>query len=85
MVLAASRQILVHDLSFPKIPFGSPGEVQFRQRRRDCLMVKAKSQAKPDDKKWSKMFIEKAREIGAYEKSSASDQLAKMKPDPTPS
>ena len=52
---------------------------------RDCLMVKAKSQAKPDDKKWSKMFIEKAREIGAYEKSSASDQLAKMKPDPTPS
>jgi len=51
VVPAASRQILVHDLSFPKIPFGSRDEVEFRQRRRDCLMVKAKSQTKPDDKK----------------------------------
>jgi len=39
-----------------------------------------------DEKEQSKMFIEKADEIGADEKSSASDQPrgwpAKMKPDP---
>jgi hypothetical protein len=38
------------------------------------------------DRKQSKLFIEKAREIEADEKSSASDQLlgrlAKMKPEP---
>jgi len=46
----------------------------------------AKSQAKPDDKEQSRLFIKKAREIEADENSSASDQLigrlAKMKPEP---
>jgi len=41
---------------------------------------------KRDDKKQSRLFIDKAREIEANEKSSASDQLlgrlAKMKPAP---
>jgi hypothetical protein len=41
---------------------------------------------KPDDKEQSKLFVAKAREIEADEKSSASDQLlgrlAKMKPEP---
>ena len=49
-------------------------------------MAKEKSHAKPDDKEQSKRFIEKAREIGADEKTSASDkllgQLANMKPEP---
>ena len=39
-----------------------------------------------DDKEQSKLFIEKAREIGADEKRSAADKLmgrlAKMKPQP---
>lgn len=42
--------------------------------------------AKPDDKEQSKLFIEKAREIGADGKRSAADKLmgklAKMKPEP---
>ena len=41
---------------------------------------------KPDDKEQSKLFVEKAREIGADEKRSAADKLmgrlAKMKPQP---
>jgi hypothetical protein len=41
---------------------------------------------RPDDKEQYKLFIEKAREIGADEEHSASDellaQLAKMKPEP---
>jgi hypothetical protein len=49
--------------------------------------MKAKEKlAKPDDKEQSKLFIEKAREIGADEKRSAADKLmgrlAKMKPEP---
>jgi hypothetical protein len=49
-------------------------------------MAKEKPHAKPDDKEQSKLFIEKAREIGADEDRSASDELlghlAKMKPEP---
>jgi len=49
-------------------------------------MAKGKSSAKPDDKQQSRLFIAKAREIEADEKTSASDQLlgrlAKMKPEP---
>jgi hypothetical protein len=49
-------------------------------------MAKEKSRAKPDDKKQSKLFILKAREIGAAEKSSTADEvmsrLGKMKPEP---
>jgi hypothetical protein len=41
---------------------------------------------KPDDKEQSKLFIEKAREIGADEKHSAADKLmerlARTKPEP---
>ena len=37
MVLAASRQILVHDLSFPKIPFGSPGEVPIPPAQKEIV------------------------------------------------
>jgi hypothetical protein len=41
---------------------------------------------KPDDKEQSKLFIKKAREIGADEERSASDELlgrlAKMPPEP---
>jgi len=41
-----------------------------------------------DDKKQSKLFIEKAKEIGANKSTSASDELmgtlAKMKPEPRP-
>jgi hypothetical protein len=41
---------------------------------------------RPDDKKQSKLFIEKAREIGADEEHSAADeligQLAKKPPEP---
>jgi hypothetical protein len=48
--------------------------------------VKQVKPAKPDDKEQSKLFIEKAREIGADEKRSAADKLmgrlAKMKPEP---
>jgi hypothetical protein len=40
----------------------------------------------PDDKEQSKLFIEKAREIGADEEKSAADELigrlAKMPPEP---
>jgi hypothetical protein len=49
-------------------------------------MAKEKSQFKPEDKKQSKLFIKKAREIGADKKHSAADALlgrmAKMKPEP---
>jgi hypothetical protein len=49
-------------------------------------MAKAKFQAKPDDEEQSKLFIEKAREIGADEERSAADELmerlAKTKPEP---
>ena len=49
-------------------------------------MAKTKQRAKPDDKEQSKLFIKKAREIGADEGKSASDQLlgrlAKMLPEP---
>jgi len=42
--------------------------------------------AKRDDKEQSRLFIDKAREIEANEKTSASDlllgRLAKMKPEP---
>ena len=44
-----------------------------------------KQQAKRDDPEQSKAFIEKAKEIGADEKSKADDlmaRLAKMKPEP---
>jgi hypothetical protein len=52
-------------------------------------MTRAKPQ-KPDDPEQSKAFIEKAREIGADEKSSAAadellKQMAKEKPQPKPS
>ncbi len=50
-------------------------------------MVKTKSpEHKPDDKEQSKLFIEKAREIGADGEKSAADELigrlAKMPPQP---
>jgi hypothetical protein len=48
-------------------------------------MTKAKK-VKPDDKEQSKLFLEKAREIGADETTSKADnllgRLAKMKPEP---
>jgi hypothetical protein len=48
--------------------------------------MNAKKPAKQDDKEQSKLFIEKAREIGADEKHSAADKLmerlAKTKPEP---
>jgi len=48
--------------------------------------LKKRKRQRPDDKEQSKLFIAKAREINADEKSSASDQLlgrlAKMKPEP---
>jgi hypothetical protein len=48
-------------------------------------MTKAKG-VKPDDKEQSKLFLEKAREIGADETQSEADnllgRLAKMKPEP---
>lgn len=49
-------------------------------------MSKSKPRLKPDDKEQSKLFLEKAREIGADEENSASDkligQLAKKPPEP---
>jgi len=49
-------------------------------------MSKAKSHLKPDDKEQSKLFIKKAREIGADEDQSSSDKvmglLHKMPPKP---
>ena len=50
-------------------------------------MAKTKNhEHKPDDKEQSKLFIEKAREIGADEEKSAADELigslAKMPPQP---
>jgi hypothetical protein len=38
-------------------------------------MGKEKRRPKPDDKEQSKLFLEKAREIGADEESSAADEL----------
>lgn len=38
-------------------------------------MSKQKSQPKPDDKKQSKLFIDKAREIGADEERSEADHV----------
>ncbi len=49
-------------------------------------MSKKKERFKPDDKEQSRLFIKKAREIGADEEKSASDgligQLAKKPPEP---
>ena len=49
-------------------------------------MKKKQAAVKPDDAEQSKLFLEKAREIGADEKHSAADKLmgrlAKMKPEP---
>jgi hypothetical protein len=49
-------------------------------------MTKKREQFKPDDKEQSKLFLKKAREIGADEEHSASDelvgQLAKKPPEP---
>jgi hypothetical protein len=49
-------------------------------------MAKEKLHAKPDDKEQSKLFIAKAREIGADEKKSQADdligKLAKKPPEP---
>ena len=49
-------------------------------------MAKEKSHAKPDDKEQSKLFVEKAREIGADNDRSAADgllvHLAKRPPQP---
>ncbi len=46
----------------------------------------AKSKVKQDDKEQSKLFIEKAREVGANEEKSRADdligQLAKKPPEP---
>ena len=38
-------------------------------------MAKTKQRAKPDDKEQSKLFIKKAREIGADVKRSVADEL----------
>jgi len=38
-------------------------------------MTKQKKNPRPDDQKQSKLFIEKAREIGADEEQSEADQL----------
>ena len=38
-------------------------------------MAKIKQRIKPDDKEQSKLFIKKAREIGADERRSAADEL----------
>jgi hypothetical protein len=47
---------------------------------------KSKGQYKPDDKEQSRLFIKKAREIGADEKTSHADELigrlAKRPPEP---
>ena len=49
-------------------------------------MSKREARIKPDDKEQSKLFIEKAREIGADEEHSESDnligQLARKPPEP---
>ena len=49
-------------------------------------MAKEKSHTKPDDKEQSKLFIKKAREIGADEEHSVADELlghlAKLPPQP---
>lgn len=49
-------------------------------------MPKRETRFKPDDKEQSKLFIQKAREVGADEEKSNSDeligQLAKKPPEP---
>jgi hypothetical protein len=49
-------------------------------------MAKQKPRLRPDDKEQSKLFVAKAREIGADEEQSAADdslgQLAKKAPEP---
>lgn len=49
-------------------------------------MSKRETRLKPDDREQSKLFIEKAREVGADEEYSESDsligQLAKKPPEP---
>jgi hypothetical protein len=49
-------------------------------------LARQKKPNRPDDKEQSKLFIEKAREIGADEEKSAADELlgrlAKMPPQP---
>jgi hypothetical protein len=50
------------------------------------LIPKRETRIKPDDKELSKLFIEKAREIGADEENSFADELigrlAKKAPEP---
>jgi hypothetical protein len=64
----------------------SSPKAQRQKKVEQPKLPKEKLSVKPDDKEQSKLFIKKAREIGADEERSAANELlgrlAKMPPEP---